>query len=122
MVAREAGLTVGVCGARLSKSVRGSFYGVYMSYRRALERLTTLSSQEIDDACRGVRIQSLTTRCMDELMELTALADEALADYRIQEHVLYSQEVAAWSETVQMLRIMADDSSLGHHAGVIGAA
>ncbi|MGB3708773.1 hypothetical protein [Gordonia sp. (in: high G+C Gram-positive bacteria)] len=89
-----------------------------MSYRRALERLATLPSHEIAAACSGTRIPSLITQCVDELMELTALADEAMLDDRYMELVLYTQEVSAWSETVQMLRIMASDSTLTARAAM----
>lgn len=51
-------------------------------------------------------------------MELTALADEAMLDDRYMEFVLYTQEVSAWSETVQMLRIMASDSTLTARAAM----
>ncbi|WP_040518524.1 hypothetical protein [Gordonia neofelifaecis] len=83
-----------------------------MSYRRELERMTTLSSQDIDDACRGARLPALINRCVDELLELTELADEALVDERIDEHVLYMQEVSAWRETSHLLRLMTADPTL----------
>ncbi|GAA2366915.1 MULTISPECIES: hypothetical protein [Gordonia] len=83
-----------------------------MSYRRELERMTTLSSQDIDDACGGSRIPALINHCVDELLELTELADEALTDERIEEHVLYVQEVSAWRETAQLLRRMAADRTV----------
>ncbi|MGB3697224.1 MAG: hypothetical protein WBA05_07305 [Gordonia sp. (in: high G+C Gram-positive bacteria)] len=95
-----------------------------MTYRRDLERMTTLSSREIDDACGGVRIPELITHCVDELLELTELADEALGDERIDEHVLLVQEVSAWRETAQLLRLMADDADVRalRLGGISGAA
>lgn len=93
-----------------------------MTYRRELERVTTLSSDDINDACRGLRIRFLINHCVDELLELTELADEALADDRIEEHVMLMQEVAAWRETAQLLRLMDADDTLRVAAAHRGAA
>lgn len=83
-----------------------------MTYRRDLERMTTLSSQDIGDACRGDRLPALINRCLDELLELTGLADEALADERIDEYQMLTQEVSAWRDTAQLLRRMSADRPL----------
>lgn len=88
-----------------------------MTYRRDLERMTTLSSQDISDACRGERLPELINQCVDELLELAELADEALADEQIEEHVMLTQEISAWRETSQLLRLMAADDDLRRSAG-----
>ncbi|MBM7365906.1 hypothetical protein [Gordonia hydrophobica] len=93
-----------------------------MTYRRDLERMTTLSSRDIGDACRGDRLPGLINRCIDELLELTELADEALSDDRIEEYLMYTQEVSAWRETAQLLRLMAADESLRGARNRRGAA
>ena len=105
-------VTMAWSAARLSEFVVPENYREDMTYRREWERVTTLSSDDINDACRGLRIGFLINHCVDELLELTELADEALADDRISEHVLLMQEVAAWRETAQLLRLMDADHSL----------
>lgn len=92
-----------------------------MTYRRDLERMTTLSSRDIGDACRGDRLPALINLCVDELLELTELADEALAADRIEEYLMFTQEVSAWRDTAQLLRLMSADGSL-HAAERSGAA
>lgn len=93
-----------------------------MTYRRDLERMTTLSSQDIGDACRGERLPALINQCIDELLELTELADEALSDDQIDEYLMFTQEVSAWRETAQLLRLMAADDSLRPSRTRLGAA
>lgn len=76
-------------------------------YRSELERLMTLGSDDIEAACRGDRIRSLITRCTDEHLELSELADEAVDACDIDAHAFYAQEAAAWRATAQVLRTMA---------------
>ncbi|WP_035718601.1 hypothetical protein [Gordonia shandongensis] len=90
-----------------------------MTYRSELERLTTLTAEEVADACAGRRLSVLTTRCIDEVMELDALADEALADDDSEGHAYYHQEASAWRETAQLLRALTHASARG---GAHGAA
>ncbi|GED99766.1 hypothetical protein nbrc107696_02130 [Gordonia spumicola] len=96
--------------------VGGRFYGEVM-YRSDLERLMTLSTSDVDAACRGERLVSLTTRCFDEHLELAELADEAAAAGDLDAHGYYSQEGAAWRATAQILRTMAADPMLRRTAG-----
>lgn len=67
----------------------------------------TMSSAEIDAACRGDRLQGLITRCLDEQLELAELADEAAGTCDIDAHAFYTQEAAAWRATTHVLRTMA---------------
>ena len=102
--------------ARLPAVVGGRLYRDVM-YRSDLERLLTLSSADVESACRGERLDSLTTRCFDEHLELSELADEAAAAGDLDAHGFYSQEGAAWRATAQILRGMAADPLLARTAG-----
>ncbi|GAA4659407.1 hypothetical protein [Gordonia humi] len=88
-------------------------------YRSELERLMTLASDEIEAACRGDRLSSLITRCADENLELSELADDAAAQCDVDRHSFYAQEAAAWRATAQVLRTMTRDRT---RAGEQGAA
>ncbi|MCF8570125.1 hypothetical protein L5G32_07590 [Gordonia sp. HY002] len=86
-------------------------------YRSELERLMTLSSAEIDAACRGDRLRGLMTRCLDEHLELAELADEAAGACDIDAHAYYTQESAAWRATAHVLRTMATASTADRAQG-----
>ncbi|MEJ9077457.1 MULTISPECIES: hypothetical protein [Gordonia] len=86
-------------------------------YHDDLERLMTLSTADIADACRGDRLQGLITQCYDEHLELAELADDAAAEGDLDAHGFYSQESAAWRATAQILRTMAADPLLHRTAG-----
>lgn len=78
----------------------------------------TLSSAEIDAACRGERLPSLVTRCVDEHLELAELADEAASSCDIDAHAYYTQEAAAWRATAQTLRTMSTEAHAHRAEGV----
>ena len=88
-----------------------------MQYRSELERLMTLTAEDIDAACRGERLGVLITNCFDEHLELAELADEAAAKSDADAHSYYSQEAAAWRATAQLLRRLAADPSAPRASG-----
>ncbi|MCF8589722.1 hypothetical protein [Gordonia liuliyuniae] len=85
-------------------------------YRSELERLMTLASDDVNAACRGESLQSLITRCVDEHLELSELADDSAHTCDVDAHAFYVQEAAAWRATAQVLRTMSADSSLARDA------
>lgn len=82
-----------------------------MEYRTQLESLTTLSGDEIAQACNGERINALVTRCYDEYLELRELAEEARGGTTSERHDFYMQEAAAWRDTARVLREMSAASA-----------
>lgn len=102
--------------ARLRTIVGCRIYLWYM-YRSELERLMTLDADAVDAACRGDRLQSLITRCIDEHLELSELADEAAAAADIDAHGFYAQEAAAWRATATILREMTTDETIRARRG-----
>ena len=91
-----------------------------MDHRSDLERLMTLSADDIAVACRGERLGALITRCFDEHLELSELADEAAGAADADANGFYAQEASAWRATAHLLRAMARGRALG--ADVEGAA
>ncbi|WOC11639.1 hypothetical protein [Gordonia sp. MP11Mi] len=85
-------------------------------YRSELERLMTLASDDVDAACRGERLPSLMTRCVDEYLELSELADESATACDVDAHAYYAQEAAAWRATARVLRSLSTDTSLARDA------
>ncbi|WP_024332765.1 hypothetical protein [Gordonia hirsuta] len=78
-----------------------------MDYRTQLESLTTLSADEIAQACAGERLGALVTHCYDEYLELRELAEETRDSDASEQHDFYLQEAAAWRDTARVLRDMS---------------
>lgn len=102
---------------RLHRFVGSPVYRRNMEYRTQLESLTTLSSDEIAQACNGERINALITRCYDEYLELRELAEEARGGNTSDRHDFFMQEAAAWRDTARVLRELSAD-----HAAQASAA
>lgn len=84
-----------------------------MDYRTQLESLTTLSADEIAQACAGDRVGALVTHCYDEYLELRELAEEARDSDTSEQYDFYLQEAAAWRDTARVLREMSAQQSAG---------